>query len=199
MRSRLHAACKGCDEVYLPNSDKRWSLIAPSRSKSITDLAYNIYDGYARLTGAPLKLNNETTRKLPSSCTIIPKASCKSRSFSPKTIGIINDYNKKFGIKTKVVVITPELRALKEYESDGVQFIELWGFPNLLKEISISEFVVCADSLPSHLCHLLDVHSFVIYKEPKLHIMPPQQLLNNQWTTFYNIEAYSCYINTLLA
>lgn len=200
LRSSLDAVLSGFDNIYLPTKHKRWGLVVDlSKCSYVFDYGSNIYLGYSRLTQVHLPLDSCLDISESACCTIFPNASSPSKTLSIEHIKKVISVNRSYGIDTRIVYVEePGSRIFHKSDIDeNVHITSVWGFSALVKEIAASGYVVCADSLPSHLSYLLGKTSFVFYNQPLYHMMPPPQLVRQQWGSLSEISSYSHFIESL--
>lgn len=188
LRQRLDALPSNMDFVF-DRSGWRERFLGGARSfQSLSLKSGNIYLAYDQffesLGYGNFKVGPEVKHTI-SRAIIIPGSRLRHKQISGPVLSELAAELRKSGIKSSVVVLEGESIDLPA----GIHVKKLpRNFGELVAAVSDSDFVISADSLPSHLSEFLGVPVFVSTPSPNPYWLPRSAFVTDGWATFAEIQ-----------
>jgi ADP-heptose:LPS heptosyltransferase len=153
---------------------------------------YIAYDNFFKSLGFELSTETMVSRTLKKAI-IIPGARMSHRVIPAEVMSAINVEMTERSILTEVLILDGELFDLPA--NIRIKRIPRL-FDRLVEEISNSDLVISADSLPSHLSEYLKIPIFVSTPKPKPYWLPLSSFKNNGWATFANTHQFKYWLES---
>lgn len=165
-------------ELIVEKEDRKWllQLILNLNLKFIVKRNYNVYDAFSNFFKSKNYLYFSSLAK-GDQVAILPIARLKKRNF-PKIL--VSELVKK----VEVVGLNYKIYSYKNhfYINDCIYD----NFTILINVIKNANLIICADSLQSHLCHLLKKNHFIfIPKDGKIDFLTPFAINYNYYDSFH--------------
>lgn len=174
-------------ELIVEKEDRKWllQLILNLNLKFIVKRNYNVYDAFSNFFKSKNYLYFSSLAK-GDQVAIIPIARLKKRNF-PKIL--VSELVKK----VEVVGLNYKIYSYKNHSYINDCIYD--NFTILINVIKNANLIICADSLQSHLCHLLKKNHFIfIPKDGKIDFLTPFAINYNYYDSFdksnFNILDY---------
>lgn len=151
---------------------------------------YIAYDNLLQSLGFEVDAEFHSARRI-NKTIIIPGARMSHRIIPAQVISTYVHELARRNIQTEVVVLEGESI---DIPSDVNLRIIPRKFGVLIEEISNSDLVISADSLPSHLSEYLHVPIFVSTPAPKTYWLPRSSYKTTGWATFSDIQSFKIWL-----
>jgi hypothetical protein len=181
--------------IYLEQRRRIWLVrFLTGRKMDCVHKKGDIYTSYTSLFGREAnELNFANTDRQINSILILPESRKKVKEINSSLIKVLAENLVAKGKKVSVGYFknTPNDPALS-----GLSLVTHTSFLDLINLIKEADFIITADSLPAHLCQLLERPHFILYnKQPSMEWLTPFALKNNTYSSFANVNDALTYLS----